>query len=71
MLSSLLNLFLFSGISKKMKGKEMFFKNFDFNKRCENDVEDNNEKNLSRLTDTLSQKIEFTAYCFHRDQPPA
>ena len=26
------------------QGKELLFKKFDFNKRCKNEIEDNNEK---------------------------
>ena len=51
------------------QGKEMLFKNLDFNKRCKNEIKDNNEKLYSLFRDSLSQKIDFTAYGHHRDHP--
>ena len=50
---------------------ELFFKNFDFNKICKNELDDKNEKIISRFGDELSQKIDFTAYGHHRDHPSA
>ena len=60
-------------LSRKMffQGKEMLFKNLDFNKRCKNEIKDNNEKLYSLFSDSLAQKIDFTVYGHHRDQPPA
>ena len=52
-------------------GKELFFKNFDFNNRCQNEIEDKNEKIRSRFGNTLSQKIDFMILGLHRDYPPA
>ena len=52
------------------QGKELFFKNFDFKKRYENDIEFCYEKICSRLSNTVSHKIDFTAYGLHRDYPP-
>ena len=46
-------------------------KNFDFNKRFKNDIEDNNENIYGRLNDADSQKIDFTAFKLHADYPPA
>ena len=56
---------------KIFQGKRFFIKNFDFNKRCKNEIEDNNENKWSRFSDTVSQKIDFTVWDLHRDHPPA
>ena len=49
----------------------MVLKNSDVKKRCKTEIESNNEKIYSRIRSTVSNKIEFTAYGLHRDQPPA
>ena len=49
----------------------MFFKNFDFDNRFKNEIEDNNEKIWSRFSDTVSQKNDFTADGLQLDNPPA
>ena len=43
------------------RGKELCLKNLNFDKRCKNDIDDNNEKICSRFIDTVSYEIEFTA----------
>ena len=48
-----------------------FFDKFYFNKRCKNEIEYNNEKIFSRFSESVSNKIDFMAYGYHRDQPPA
>ena len=47
------------------------FKNFDFNYSYKNEIEEYNEKIYSRISDTVCNKIDFTAYDIHRDYPPA
>ena len=53
------------------QSQELFFSNFDSNTRCKNEVEDITEKLYSRFGDTVSQKIDLTAYDRHWDDPPA
>ena len=43
------------------RGKELCLKNLNFDKRCKNDIDDNNDKICSRFIDTVSYEIEFTA----------
>ena len=42
-------------------GKNFFFENFNFNKKCEIKNEDYKEKTCNRFRDEVSQKIDFTA----------
>ena len=48
----------------------MFFENFDFNQRCKNEIEDNNEKYAVDSAIQLA-KINFTDYGIHRDNSPS
>ena len=50
--------------------KESVLKNFDLKNWCENEIEDNNEKICTRLSKTVSKKIDFRTYGFRRDRPP-
>ena len=47
------------------------YEHCDFNYKCKNEIGDNNEKMYSRLSDTVSHKIDHTAFGFHIDQPLA
>ena len=40
-------------------------------KRCKNVFENNNEEMCSRFYNTVFQKIDFTGFGLHRNQPPA
>ena len=46
-------------------------KDFESYKRYKNKIKDNNEKICSRLSDTVSLKINFTTFSHHGDHPPA
>ena len=48
-----------------------FFKNQDFNKRCEKEIEVSNGKTCSRFIRTISGKIALTANGLHIDKAPA
>ena len=48
--------------------KELFFRDFDINKGCQNKIEKNNENKCSRFIDIKSI---FWFPGLHRDQPPA
>ena len=50
---------------------ELFFKNFDFNKRHDNKIEDNNEKYAVDPARLFSTKINFTGHDLPRDHSPA
>ena len=51
--------------------EEVFFNNFDLNHRCKNKIEDKNENKGSRFSDTVSNKINFTAHGLYISIPPA
>ena len=53
------------------KAKNFFFTNFDFRKRCKNQIEVNDDKIYSRFNYTVSHENDFTAYDLHRDHPKA
>ena len=52
-------------------GKELIFKNFYFTKMCKSEIKNNNKAICSRLSETVSIKINFTRYDPHGDHPPA
>ena len=47
-----------------------FFKNFDFNDRFKNKIEDNNQKISCRCSETISHEIDLTVNGLHKDHPP-
>ena len=49
----------------------MFVKIFICNKKCRNEIKDNNEKIRSRFNDTVVHKIDFTTFGFQMDNPLA
>ena len=46
----------FSWIFIIILGKELLFKNFDFNNRCKNEIKDNSEKYVVALTQQFPKK---------------
>ena len=54
-----------------LREQTFFFKNFDFNNRCKNEIADNIEKSRSRFTDTVSEKVDFMIYGLQRGHPQA
>ena len=53
------------------RGKKLFFKIFDFNKRCKNEIVNNEQKIYSRFSFPDPQKIDFTTHGLQRDHSPA
>ena len=47
--------------NKMFLRQRFFFTNFDYNNRCKNKIEDNNQKICSQFSDIVSRKIDFTA----------
>ena len=52
---------------KNFFGKKSFFQNIDFNKMCFNEIEDKKEKKISIFSDSVSHKIDYTAFGLPRD----
>ena len=56
--------------NKFFSRQEIIFLTFNFNKRCKNKIENNNENDWSLLSYTVSYKIDFTTFGLHRDHLP-
>ena len=70
-LNELERTFLEIGFREFFYGKELIFKNVYFTKMCKSEIKNNNKAICSRLSDTVSNKINFKGYDPHGDHPPA
>ena len=57
--------------TKLFQAEGFFFVKSDFDKRCQNEIEDTNEKICNRSKNKLSHKIDFRAFDLHKGQPAA